>query len=221
MLGIYADATYYTVNDTGKITYTAANVTSLSLNEPKPALEQFASYSCDPGKSTGLNELQRVGSCAFTNIQAVNTGTITLTGENTSVDGYPGSGLSMKAVTSVTVGSGPKISGVTNPETNQQCNVEVNPGCVITARQREVISIWGAGFDPTGGNTVELASSSPSLWLYEANGYYFWDRARGQINAEIGCYVAPGIYTLKVWSPNSGTPSNGATISVTAGGDCP
>jgi hypothetical protein len=75
VLGLYADAPYYTVNDKGKSSCTAANVTSLSLNEPPTEGEAFASLSCDPDVSCqGLSAQDRVGSCAFTNIKAASYG---------------------------------------------------------------------------------------------------------------------------------------------------
>jgi hypothetical protein len=223
VIALQADAFYYTLNDTGKITYTAANVTSLSLSEPKFPPDRPASYSCDPGNTYApLHPDLRVGSCAFTNIKAAYTGTITLTGENTNVEGIPGAGVSTRVATSVTVGLAPIVYGVVNYTTGQVCNLTANPGCVITASQMDILEIYGVGFNPTGGNTVKLVSQSTEAWLYETDGYYFWDQSRTQLNAQIACYVTPGSWVLYVFNPNnSGAPSNGVPVSISAGASCP
>jgi hypothetical protein len=102
------------------------------------------------------------------------------------------------------------------------CNLTANPGCVITASQMDILEIYGVGFNPTGGNTVKLVSQSTEAWLYETDGYYFWDQSRTQLNAQIACYVTPGSWVLYVFNPNnSGAPSNGVPVSISAGASCP
>jgi hypothetical protein len=129
--------------------------------------------------------------------------------------------VSTRVATSVTVGLAPIVYGVVNYTTGQVCNVTADPGCVITASRMDILEIYGVGFRPTGGNTVKLANGSTEAWLYETDGYYFWDQSRTQLNAQIACYVTPGAWTLYVYSLNSGTPSNGVLVSVSAGGSCP
>ncbi len=223
VIALYADATYYTINDTGKINYTAANVTSLSLSEPVREGSP-ASNSCDPKNNYApLSVTLRVGSCAFTNIAATNTGTITLTGNNTDVDGRVGAGLSTRVATSVTVGLAPNIKAIVNATTNQSCDLTLNPNCVITASQLDVLEIYGEGFKPDGGNSVLLrANDGSQVYLDEADQYYFWDQSRIQLNAQIGCFVTPpGSWTLSVKNPNSGNWSTGVPISILASGSCP
>jgi len=96
--------------------------------------------------------------------------------------------------------------------TNQQCNLSVNPSCVLAATQLDYIEIYGAGFSPTGGNTAYLGQQ-PLIVT--------WDAGRSQVNVQIPCSVPAGTWTLTVSSPNSGSiPSNGASVTVSAGAGC-
>ena len=216
VLTLQADATYYTVNDTATLTYTDANVTSLALNEPVQNAQSYDCASGAPLQGSGL-----LGSCAFAVITAANTGTITLTGANQDVDGVIQPGTSSTGVAySVNVGPAPIVTGIVDVTNGQSCNYTVNPSCAISVNQTDIVEIFGLGFNPTGGNTVELLNQSSQAWFYEADGLYYWDDSRTQINVQTGCYAAPGLWTLYVRSPNSGTPSNGVSITLNAGGGC-
>ena len=72
----------------------------------------------------------------------------------------------------------------------------------------------------TGRQRCRGCSSTAQVWFYDADGLYYWDDSRTQINLQIGCFAAPGLWTLYVRSPNSGTPSNGVSIALNAGGGC-
>jgi len=149
-----------------------------------------------------------------------NTGTITLTGSNTNVKGSRQGAASYGTATTVTVGLAPIVTGLVNVSTGASCDVQTNPSCTLAANQGDVLEIFGEGFSPTGGNTLELANQSASDWLYLGDGYYFWDGSRTQINAEVKCSVTPGAWTLYAKSPTSGTRSNGAPMLITANGNC-
>jgi hypothetical protein len=112
------------------------------------------------------------------------------------------------------------VTGIVDVTNGQSCNYTVNPSCAISVNQTDIVEIFGLGFNPTGGNTVELLNQSSQAWFYEADGLYYWDDSRTQINVQTGCYAAPGLWTLYVRSPNSGTPSNGVSITLNAGGGC-
>jgi hypothetical protein len=225
VLALQADATYYTVNDSATLTYTAANVTSLSLSEPLvPGPSGNVSYACNNASALAnpSHPNALLGSCAFTNVLAANTGTITLSGTNTDVDGATATGSSSTATTtSVTVGAAPIVRGLVNYSTGQSCDLTTNPGCIISANQTDTIEVFGLGFNPSGGNMVELANQSTHAWLTQADGYYFWDASRTQLNAQIGCFVTPGAWNLLVVSPNAGSaPSAGVSITVNHSGGC-
>jgi FG-GAP-like repeat len=218
VIAMQADAAYYTVNDIARLTYSAANVTSLSLNEPPT--QNPPSFACDSSQTLPGNSL--TGSCAFTNVLAANTGTITLTGTNTDVDGSLSTGSSSTtSTTAVTVGLAPIVVGLVNFTTGQACNLTTNPGCTISANQTDIIEVFGLGFSPSGGNMVQMTNQSTQAWLSQADGVYFWDYSRTQINAQIGCFVAPGTWNLYVVSPNAGSvPSAGLSITVNPSISC-
>jgi hypothetical protein len=85
--------------------------------------------------------------------------------------------------------------------------------------QLDTVSIYGEGFDPTGGNTVELTGPG-TVWLYSLDGSYFWDGSRTQINATLYSAVSTGLWTVTVRNPNSGTPASSFSINVVAPGSC-
>jgi hypothetical protein len=216
-LALLADADYYTVGDSGKLTYAAANVTELSLNEPPPDPLR-KSYSCTSGLQISQDAL--TGSCAYTMSTMANTGTITLTGTNTNVKGSRQGTASSGTATTVTVGLAPNVTGLVNATTSASCDVQANPSCTLVASQGDTLEVFGKGFSLTGGNLLELSNQSGSDWLYQGDGYYFWDGSRTQINAQVKCSVTPGAWTLYAKSPTSGTRSNGAAILITANGNC-
>lgn len=77
-----------------------------------------------------------------------------------------------------------------------------------------IIVVWGQGFTPSGGNSLQFQRSGfQDVVLNESSGGYFWDYSSGQINAALGGLLASGTWTLTVHSACSGSPSN--TLSVT------
>lgn len=221
VLGIYTDAPYYTQGDTGIVAYTAADVTSLSLNEPPDS----GVYSCETSDeiesaSNPPSATPLVGSCSALYVTMDNlTSQITISGSNTDVDNSPfGYQTNGSASTTVTVGPTPIVGGVQNNNTQQTCDYTQNPNCTITASQEDTIVVYGQGFTPTGGNTMNIAD----WWLYETDGYYYWDSSRTQINAQIGCYIPPGSYTFNVHNPNSanGEPSASYSIDIVSSPSC-
>jgi hypothetical protein len=123
------------------------------------------------------------------------------------------------ASTSVTVGPNPIVGGIQEYNTGQTCNLTQNPGCLITASQDDTIVIYGEGFSLTGGNTIHLTGPG-DVWLYEADGYYYWDDSRTQINAQIACYVTPGTWSFNVLNPKNGNPSASYSIQVASSPSC-
>jgi hypothetical protein len=211
VLAIQTDATYYTVNDTGTLTYTDANVTSLTLNEP-PVGSNFQAYDCK--EDNPLTALGLLSSCAFTTFTAANTGTITLTGTNNDVDGgLQQSPTSSAQAVGVTVGPAPIIGGIIDYSTGQLCNYVTNPSCVLPVGPTDILEIFGLGFSPSGGNTVELVLGFSEGWFYAGDGSYYWDASRTQINAQLSSLYA-GTWTLYVWNPHSNSASNGVAVQV-------
>ncbi|MGO4883128.1 MAG: hypothetical protein ACLP59_20235 [Bryobacteraceae bacterium] len=221
VLALYTDAAYYTNGDPATITYTAADVTSLSLSEPPSG----GVYSCETTTeiSTGST---LVGSCAAANVtMSYQTSQLTLSGSDTDVLGVLGhSPTNGSASVSVTVGPSPIVTGIVEYNNGQSCNFIQNPSCTITASRGDIVEIYGEGFTPLGGNTVNLlvpGGGSPGpWWLYSGDGYYFWDGNRTQINAQIGCYVPVAMWKFDVWNPHQQAPSSSYSINIVNGSTC-
>jgi hypothetical protein len=145
VVALYADATYYTQGDTGIINYTAADVSSLSLNEtPDSNL-----YSCETADGIQTASTPLVGSCTSLYVKmAYTTQEITLSGSNADVDNsrYSGSPTTGSDTISVTVGPNPIIGGIEDNNTGATCNYTQNPSCTITINQDDIVSIYGQGF---------------------------------------------------------------------------
>lgn len=144
---------YYTIGDTANVYYSAANVTSLSMTTTPGSLLPQSFMSCD--QTPALLELGStvVGSCGFAvfnRMASAGSGFFTLSGSNNDADGAP-AGVSTPAPqisTPVTVGLSPIISGLVDFNTGQQCNLTINPACVLAVSQLDTIEIFGAGFNP-------------------------------------------------------------------------
>jgi len=114
---------------------------------------------------------------------------------------------------------GPVIKSVTNQTTNQSCNFSQDPNCTITASQKDVLQIDGAGFSPSGGNTIHFVGSGGDWWLYEQDGYIYTDASRMPITAQLACYLSPGSWMFSVRTP--GTQSTASyPISITGSASC-
>jgi hypothetical protein len=218
---------YYTVNDTANVFYTGANVTSLSMSPPPGIVPAASSWACDVPSTRLASGSALVGSCGyalFTDMSSVGTGLFTLSGSNNDVDGaqVAASTQATPVNTPVTVGLAPIVTGLVDfNNTSQQCNLTTNPSCTLTVSQLDTIEVFGAGFNPTGGNTITLTNQGNQQVLSISDGYYFWDASRTQMNAQIGCFVPAGSWTLSVVSPNtSSLPSAGSAITVNASASC-
>ncbi len=102
VLALYADASYYTQGDTGIINYTAADVSSLSLNEtPSSGI-----FSCETSYQIAQSGSPLVGSCSSLNVTMTNqVSQISLSGVNTDVlDSQSGYQTTGSASINVTVG---------------------------------------------------------------------------------------------------------------------
>jgi hypothetical protein len=183
---------FYTFGQPVRVTWTAADVASLSLNRTFNS-----AYSC--GKGTLLSTNQLVGSCAFTNATTFTTAgtqSLTLTGAN-------GQGGTQLATASFSVGPAPLVNAVTNQ--NYQSTIHTT----------DYLIVWGNGFSVTGGNTLQFTRAGyTDVWMYETDGHYFWDLSYGQINAELAARLAPGQWTLYVRNPYDGTPSTPFTVTI-------
>jgi hypothetical protein len=219
VLGLYADAPYYTQGDVGIIAYTAADVSSLSLSEPPSS---GGIFSCETSDLIQSGDTPLVGSCAALYVaMQITTQQITLSGSNSDVNNsqspYQTDGSASAAVT---VGPNPIIGGIQDYNTGQTCNFTQNPGCVLTANQDDILVVYGEGFSISGGNTIHFTGPG-DVWLYETDGYYYWDDSRTQINAQVGCYVSPGAWSFSVLNPKSGNPSATYSINIVSSPSCP
>lgn len=230
VLALLADAPAYISGDTAAISYTAANVSTLTMNgTPAPPYQSLPSLSLITGEQLSASSLE--GSAGYTLVQvSANTPTLTLNGVNNNV-----SGLQVSASTSATASltltfiSAPMVTTLVDYSTGHYCNFTLNPSCMFTISQTDVLEVFGEGFDRSGGNTMEIVNNATQAvtWLYENNPVtnpspYFADNfSPTQMNAALGCFVAPGASTLYIRNPNSGNPSAGVAINITASSSCP
>ena len=226
VVAVTTDSTYYTVNDLAKVFYTAGNLTSLTLSQVQ-LLSPLTSFACDTGAQ--LDPARLVGSCAYA-LSSPMTTTGTISPKVTGVNSRNGqSSPDVSDTTSVEVGLGPKVAELGIAGTQQTCDLNANPGCVLTVSRGDTLEVKGRGFSDSGGNTIELVSGGTSEWLWEGDGYAFSDHGPDHprtrtfpqwISAQMKCEVPAGSWTLYVKSPNSGTRSNGANIVVQANPSC-
>jgi len=187
---------YYTLGQPVRVTWTAADVASLSLSQG-----HGASYSCEPDQTAPapLSQTGLAGSCAYTDTPPFYTTgpqTLTLTGTN-------GVGGSQNAYATVTIGSAPIVNAVT--DWSYAPTIHANSGIIV----------WGNGFSLTGGNTIQLTRPGYSdVWLYNGDGHYFWDKSHSQINAALDGRAAPGEWTVYVRNGYSGIPSAAYVITI-------
>jgi hypothetical protein len=195
IVSLQADTNFYTVAQPIQVTWTAADVQSLSLSQG-----HGATYSCLPrgGVYALISPNQLVGSCAFTSASpfyGAGSQRITLTSFNGN--------QAQSASVDVTIGNAPVITAVTNSDYTSN----------IT--QYSVIIVWGQGFSVTGGNTIQLTRAGfPDVWLYETDGAYYWDDSHTQINAALNAWAAPGQWTAVVRNGYTGTPSAGFVLTI-------
>lgn len=194
LVSLTPSTSYYTVNQPVRVTWTAGEAATASLDR-----SHGGSYSCNPAQTSALSSTDIVGSCAYTDaaaFYALGTQTVTFTGTNLASS-------SQNATASVTIGPGPTVSAVTDQNLSSTINAN------------DTIVVWGNGFSLTGGNTIQLTRSGyPDVWMYEGDGYYFWDESHTQINASLAGRAAPGQWSLYVRNYWSGTPSAAYTLTV-------
>lgn len=192
ILSLTPTSPYFTIGQPVRVTWTAAEAASLSINQGGDN-----TYACDTGAylSNGVAS----ASCAYTNTGAFYSSglqTVTITGA--SAGGTP-----QTASATVTIGGGP----IVNATTNQNYSYDIG--------SNDTIIIWGNGFSLSGGNTVQLTRDGyADVWLYDGNGYYFWDQSTFQIHASLNGRAAPGLWTLYVRNGYSGAPSAAYRITI-------
>ncbi|MCX6618374.1 MAG: Ig domain-containing protein [Acidobacteria bacterium] len=185
---------YFTLGQPVRATWTAADVTSMSLDRT-----HGGSYSCVP-PGLQLSPTDMTGSCSHTDATAFSTTgtrTITLTGLNGP--------QSATASASFTVYSSPLVNAATNGAYES------------TVHTNDWIIVWGNGFSVTGGNSLQFTRPGYNdVWMAEGQtSYGFWDQSYRQINAELGGRLAAGTWTLYVWNGYSPNPSAAFTVTIT------
>lgn len=192
ILSLTPTSTYYTVAQPLRVTWTAAEAASLSVNQGGDN-----TYACDTGAyfTSGVAS----ASCAYTNTGAFysdGSQTVTITG--TSVGG-----TQQTASTTVTIGDGPIVNAVTNQNNSYQIG------------SNDTMIVWGNGFSLSGGNTLQLTRAGyDDVWFYDGDGYYFWDQSNFQINASLNGRAAPGVWNLYIRNGYSGTPSAAYQVTI-------
>jgi hypothetical protein len=181
VLAVNPDASYYTTGNPATITYGAADVTLLTLSQPPTG----GIYSCNSAnRHIPLDDpagLVRVNHDYGG--QRSQQETVTLNGSNTDVAGNTShQPISNSAYTVLNVQPSPLFGGAVNVNYPAQlCNFAQSPSCVITACQGDYLELFGQGFDPRGGNTVNFVAGANSLWLSIGDNWGYWDGSRIQI----------------------------------------
>ncbi len=224
VVAIQTEGGYYASGDPGTFWYTAADTTSLSMDGAQNQSDPYA-YSCDPYVSPAYTNLGAplVGSCAFSSFQTTST-TLTVTGTNS--DG----GNSPPVQASIVVGP-PIVTGIYDDTSGQGCAV-TNSTCNINISQTDLLWVFGEGFNPLGGNNIELvnqANPNDVSWFFageQHNGTNVLfvegspsQRLPGQINVRLDCTISPvGAWGLVVRDNPSGSPSAAVTLNIVQGG---
>src|SRR5207253_2218143 len=103
----------------------------------------------------------------------------------------------------VTIGSAPIVYGVLNQYNSS------------TIHANDIIQVFGTGFSVTPQNVIQLVRPGFSdVWLWDADGSYFWDRSYIQMNASLNNWAVPGAWTLYVYNGYTGNSSAGYPITI-------
>jgi len=168
------------------LSWTAYDVRQLSLSPGIGALTPANVDACASLSASGCEGL----SYGTKTVYPPNAGSMTYA--LTGTDSSSGGSLSASASVTVTVFQNPVVNAVT--DSNYQGTLYAS----------STIIVWGSGFSPAGGNTVQLQRAGyPDVWLYEGDGHYYWDNSAGQINASLDGRAAPGVWNVTVRDASS------------------
>jgi hypothetical protein len=195
VLALKPEGDYYTIAQPLRVTWAAADVTSLRLN----SYTDRRSFDCRSLTETliGSHPTELLGSCAygiagpFYDPSTPSGQIITLTGDN-------GLANSVSVSSAITIGRGPVVSVVLN---------EVGTPTITTT---STITVHGKGFSKEGGNTFQFVRPGyPDVWMWKLNpgGFDFTETELTQITAPLGNRLAPGSWSLRVRNNYSGDPS--------------
>ena len=142
-------------------------------------------------------------------------------GSKTIIAGSPGTvTYTLTATNGGQVSTASATVVITDPTAGPAVAAVTDSNYSLTLNSGSVIVVWGAGFTPTGGNTVQLQRPGfPDVWLYETDGHYYWDQATGQINSALDNRAAPGQWTVTVRDA-SAAPSAPFTITLNPDPNC-
>jgi hypothetical protein len=194
VVSLVPSASYYTVSQPVRVTWTAANAASLCLNFP-----HGVTYSCNLQQEQEpivLSTNDLTGSCAQTDIQAFSsTGNPTITVSGFSDASCTGSSQSASAM--VTIGAAPIVNEV--------------------YAQPTVLSIYGQGFSNEGHNQVKLTRSGYADVLISEGGSYSQYDNYNFINVQVPDGTLPGQWTLYVCNGHQdcGNPANWSNPATT------
>lgn len=185
---------YYTEAQPLRVYWNVADTSNLAITGT-----YGNSYSCLASQSAPLSTSSLVGSCGYTDLApgySAGSRTVQLTA-------YNASGSSQSSAATVTIGIAPQLNAITN--TSYLGSIHAN----------DVAIFWGNGLSISGGNTVQFVRAGyPDVWLYDGDGYFYYNTSHFQINSDLGGRVAPGTWTVYLRSPYSGTPSAAYTLTV-------
>jgi hypothetical protein len=194
ILAILATSNYYTSAQPIRLYWNVGDNVSLAANSG-----HGSSFSCSDNQTTALSTSSLVGSCGFTDINpnySIGPRTVSLTATS-------GAGGSQAANVSLTIGDAPQLNAVTNSNYS------------MTVASNDVAIFWGNGLSRSGGNTVQLVRSGyPDVWLFDGDGHYFFDESHFQINSSLAGRASPGVWTVYLRSPYSGTPSAAFSLTI-------
>jgi hypothetical protein len=188
-------ANYYTINQPIRATWTASDISSISIPGAAGTLD------CNVLTRAPISSSVAVASCASTDGAAATTsGNYTVTASALGTNGNPYNQTAVNAT--VQIGLGPVLAAVTNQ----------NYGSTISATGGMLLR--GRGFANENTNAIQCTRSGYSdVWLTSSNGISH--SSNTQIDVDLQSRLAPGDWILKEWNGWSGYSSGTYQVTIT------
>ena len=193
---VKTDATYYTYAQPVGVIWSSAEASSLTITNTSSTAP---SYACSDGSYDGAYIGPTVNASCAKAYASPNYASGTVTYTATARNGA----ASSTASSTVSVGAAPIIDAVTDQS------------YATTINRNDTIVVWGRGFSKFNTSSLQfIRAGYTDVWMWNADGHYYWNFSYTQINAALGARLAPGQWTLYVRNGYSGTPSAPYTVNV-------
>jgi hypothetical protein len=189
---------YYTINQPVRLTWTASDVSSISVPGASKTIDCYV-YAQSPVISSTV----AAASCASTDAPyQTYTGNYTITATAIGTNGNPNNQTSASAT--VQIGLGPNLTAITNQYYS------------YTIRASDEMILWGQGFSNEKVNAIQCTRSGYSdVWMYDGDGVNLDWESNTQINVNLANRLAPGVWTIQEWNGYSGYSSNSYQVTIT------